>query len=45
MKTMQNPRDRKNISPSIWKNVSPRKNNTINWVAKSIQSIADKIST
>ena len=45
METMQNPRDRKNISPSTWKNVNPRKNNTINWVAKSIQSIADKIST
>ena len=30
--------------PSTWKNVNPRKN-TINQVAESIESIADKIST
>ena len=37
---------RKNILPSTWKNVNPRKNNAINRVAKkSIERNADKIST
>ena len=45
MKTMQNPREGKISHPVLEKMSVQEKNNAINWVAESMESIADKIST
>ena len=45
METVQNPREGKIACPVLGKMSIQEKNNTINWVAESIESIADKIST
>ena len=41
---MQNPREGKIPQPVLGKMSIQEKNNAIDWVAKSIESIADKIS-
>ena len=45
METMQNLREGKISRPVLEKMPIQEKNNAINWVAESIESIADKIST
>ena len=45
MDTMQNPREGKISRPVIGKMSIQENNNAMNWVAESIESIADKIST
>ena len=45
METMQNLRKGKISRPVLEKMPIQEKNNAINWVAESIESIADKIST
>ena len=44
METMQNPREGKISHPALGKMPIQEKNNAIDWVAKSIESTADKIS-
>ena len=45
METMQNPRGGKISHPVLGKMSIQEKNNTINWIAESIENIADKILT
>ena len=45
METTQNPRKEKYLTQYLKKCQSKKKKNAMNWVAESIESIADKIST
>ena len=45
METIQNPREGKISRPVLGKMSIQENNNAINWVAESIESIADKTST
>ena len=45
METIQNPREGKISRPVLGKMSIKENNNAINWVAESIESIADKTST